>query len=100
MPKKLGGQDLAEYDLSMTWVWLPQKHQESTHVNTVPPGAAAGKLCGGKLIAPFVQAASAGLLAGPAGAVAGGVAGDWCTGWAGSMYVLNIYGIVESSGQT
>ena len=25
-----------------------------------------------------MQAASAGLLAGPAGAVAGGVAGDWC----------------------
>ena len=38
--------------------------------------AAAGKLCGGKLVAPFVQAASAGLLAGPAGAVAGGVAGE------------------------
>lgn len=37
--------------------------------------AAAGKLCGGKLVAPFVKAASAGLLAGPAGAVAGGVAG-------------------------
>ena len=46
----------------------------------MPPGAAAGKLCGGKLVAPFVKAATAGLLAGPAGAVAGGVAGDWCTG--------------------
>lgn len=39
------------------------------------PGAGAGKICGGKLAAPFVQAATAGLL-GPAGAVAGGVAGD------------------------
>ena len=35
----------------------------------MPPGAAAGKLCGGKLVAPFVKAATAGLLAGPAGAV-------------------------------
>lgn len=38
-------------------------------------GAAAAKLGGGKLAAPFVKAASAGLFAGPAGAVAGGVAG-------------------------
>jgi len=37
--------------------------------------AAAAKLGGGKLAAPFVKAASAGLFAGPAGAVAGGVAG-------------------------
>lgn len=70
--QKLYGQDLAEYDCPLPLEPSPSK----SHLT---PGAAAGKLCGGKLVAPFVKAASAGLLAGPAGAVAGGVAGDWCT---------------------